>query len=412
MKMIIIGAGAAGLMAAYELTRKNIEVIVLERENRIGGRIHTLIPDGFSQTIEAAAEFIHGELPLTLSLMKKAKLPVSKVSGHFYSFASGRLKSGFGDSTVWSLFYEKADALQRDQTLSEFLEENFPGKEHNSFRTEVIAMAQGLDLADPDNLSVFSIREEWASEDQQYRPHSGYVSLLQYLHNESAKGQYELHLNAKVSKIDWKPNAVRVHASDKIYEAEAVIITSSVGNMQARQLEFVHPIPHKLNLFHAIGFGNVIKIILEFDRAFWEERAEALGFLFTPQSITFWTQLEEHKPILTGWIGNSHVSEYQDKTDAEIIESALAALVPVFGDIRDIFKIGAVFTYDTDSASGGGYSYLKIESKKAIAELNRGIEDTIWFAGEALHPKGEIATVEAALQSGRSVARKISTLKQ
>jgi monoamine oxidase len=45
--------------------------------------------------------------------------------------------------------------------------------------------------------------------------------------------------------------------------------------------------------------------------------------------------------------------------------------------------------------------------KKAIDEINKGVENTIWFAGEALYPGAEPGTVEAALQSGRYTARKI-----
>ena len=46
MKVIIIGAGASGLMAANILAQKGISVTVLEALDRIGGRIHTHTPEG------------------------------------------------------------------------------------------------------------------------------------------------------------------------------------------------------------------------------------------------------------------------------------------------------------------------------------------------------------------------------
>ena len=46
--VIIIGAGITGMTCAYQLTRKHKNVLVLERENRIGGQIHSWQIDGFT----------------------------------------------------------------------------------------------------------------------------------------------------------------------------------------------------------------------------------------------------------------------------------------------------------------------------------------------------------------------------
>ena len=61
--ILIIGAGAAGLMAARKLTAAGHAVMVLEASNRLGGRIHTIQPPGFLQPIEEGAEFVHGDAP-------------------------------------------------------------------------------------------------------------------------------------------------------------------------------------------------------------------------------------------------------------------------------------------------------------------------------------------------------------
>src|SRR5439155_1343505 len=41
-RVIVVGAGLAGLAAAQELTRAGVEVAVLEARDRPGGRVHTL----------------------------------------------------------------------------------------------------------------------------------------------------------------------------------------------------------------------------------------------------------------------------------------------------------------------------------------------------------------------------------
>ncbi|HZG01862.1 MAG TPA: FAD-dependent oxidoreductase, partial [Chitinophagales bacterium] len=70
--VIVIGAGASGLVAARELTKHGKKVCILEARDRVGGRIHTARINGFTKPIELGAEFIHGELPLTMSLLKEA----------------------------------------------------------------------------------------------------------------------------------------------------------------------------------------------------------------------------------------------------------------------------------------------------------------------------------------------------
>src|SRR4051812_796715 len=84
--VVIIGAGAAGLMAASSLSRHRLKVTVLEAKERIGGRIYTISEKGFPQPVELGAEFIHGNLPVTLQLLKDAGIGYEKVEGKLVSF--------------------------------------------------------------------------------------------------------------------------------------------------------------------------------------------------------------------------------------------------------------------------------------------------------------------------------------
>ena len=91
MDVIVIGAGAAGLMAAKILSAKGINVLVLEARDRMGGRIDT-ITKGFTFPVEGGAEFIHGNLETTLSLLKEAGLHYTKTEGEIYHIEKRELK--------------------------------------------------------------------------------------------------------------------------------------------------------------------------------------------------------------------------------------------------------------------------------------------------------------------------------
>jgi monoamine oxidase len=70
-KIIIAGGGVAGLFAARELSKYEYDVTLLEAADRLGGRIHTIRNSLFAQPVEKGVEFVHGNLPLTIQLLKK-----------------------------------------------------------------------------------------------------------------------------------------------------------------------------------------------------------------------------------------------------------------------------------------------------------------------------------------------------
>src|SRR6478672_6165337 len=89
--VIIIGAGASGLIAAYELSLTGRKVAVIEARARLGGRIHTIANKKFSVPVESGAEFIHGNLKLTKTLLKQAGISFSEVKGELWQKKSGKL---------------------------------------------------------------------------------------------------------------------------------------------------------------------------------------------------------------------------------------------------------------------------------------------------------------------------------
>ena len=69
-----------------------------------------------------------------------------------------------------------------------------------------------------------------------------------------------------------------------------------------------------------------------------------------------------------------------------------------------------VFNWTADPFTLGAYAYSTLGTAEAKKILNRPVENTLFFAGEALGKENESGTVEIALASGQTAARNILSL--
>src|SRR5579872_5406030 len=119
-QILIVGAGAAGLQAARQLSAAGFVVRIIEAVESAGGRMRTLSIPGFSEPVEAGAEFVHGDLPITLGLAREAG--VSLISTHFEQLTVGQQAAG---PDYWDELMEEMGRLDRDMPVAEFLATHF-----------------------------------------------------------------------------------------------------------------------------------------------------------------------------------------------------------------------------------------------------------------------------------------------
>jgi monoamine oxidase len=411
--VIIIGAGAAGLMAMQELVATGHKVCLLEASDSLGGRINTIRREGFEGDVETGAEFIHGNASVTLGLLKQANISYTPVSGDMIPIEKGVWFDEPENDRSIELLNEKISLLTDDCTIRHFLDIFFAEEEYEEVRTFIQHLAEGYCLADIDTASIFSFQKDISHfEETDYRIAGGYQSLINYLF-ETCEDKATVHFSSEVYNIMYRENDVLVKTKDgKSYQATKLIITVSAGVLKSADISFNPKLEEHDAAIKQLGFGSVVKILLQFSEPFWENKAKNLIFALSDEAIpTWWTQMPQRTCLLTGWLGGPGAKHASQLGGDEIYEIALKSLSNIFSveisRLRSLLTHHKIVCWDNNPYIKGGYSFNTLLSEPAKEILRKPVMDTIFFAGEAVYSGEFQGTVEAALVSGRDVARQI-----
>ncbi len=416
--IIIIGAGASGLMAARQLSEQGMNVLVLEADVRIGGRVHTVNDPAFPIPLEMGAEFVHGRLPLTLGLLKEAGIRYDEDVSGMIKITDGFWTKDDDFLPGWDELIEKMRSVKIDMSLKSFLDLYYSHSKHEVLRKEVIRFAEGFDLADVNLASMQSLLEEWDNEDhKQFRIPGGYKKLIEYLADKCRERGCKILTGVHVTRVNWKRHKVVIDTrTGRRFEAAKVIITVPLGiiqkiNTHQQTLEFNPSLNTMLKNARYIGYGSVTKYFALFDN-FFSPEIDKPSMIITDQLIpTWWVRFCGKEILLTGWHGGPSASKLAKATQSEYREQALESLAKTFRvektDLEKRLKAFRVINWSTQPYALGAYSYDMVGSREVKKLLRQPLADTVYFAGEGLHEGDAPGTVEAALSSGREAALKL-----
>lgn len=422
-RVIVIGAGAAGLAAARELKRIGADVVVLEARDRLGGRAVTdnSIADF---PVEMGAEFIHGQNALTWRYVKEFRLPTLPAENNdtsYHLFLDGMLHdydtwmyANTGSTKDPEVRIENAAAdwvyeEEREISLAELIRVSpalasfrMPSLLHlidNQFGEEV--------AANLDQLSVYGIAEATYPGDgrQDYRLKHGYSAMF----GRMAEG-LNIQLNAEVACVSWGGADVFVVTKDgRVFTGDAVVVTLPLAVLQANVVQFDPPLPAwKMEAINAIGAGHVTKIALTFKERFWPE---TLGELFTDRTFQVWWQPASGRktstPVLMANTGGRNGQFLEALTERDSVALAMEELAGMFGSgIHSQLTGAKIKAWGNDPFARMGYSYLPPETDGYRSELAESVGG-LYFAGEATNTIRP-ASVHGAIESGLRAAAEVA----
>jgi monoamine oxidase len=413
---LIVGAGAAGLMAARELARAGKGVTIVEARDRCGGRIYPLAIQEFGYPAEGGAEFVHGAAPVIRNLMREARLSLLPRAGTRWSTRTGALLPDKYSPPHADRFYRALATVKADLPIADFLEAHFADRQYDRLRRAITRTVEGYDAADPRRASTLALRDEWMARDegQHGRIAGGYGALVEYLASECRRHGAAIRLGACVTAIDEVPGGIAARCCDgAVFEADAAIIT--VPPPLLSEIALPSAARERAAAIADVGFGNVVKILLRFAMKWWADHRGLdladLSFLVSDAKVpTWWTQHPAAHPVLTGWFAGPKADTVSSLAADELVELGITSLAEIFDlspdSIRKDLVSSRAINWRNDPFARGAYSYATPKTRAAQSALRKP-GGVIIFAGEALYAGPDMGTVEAALASGLETAQMI-----
>ncbi len=405
-KVIIIGAGAAGLYAAYILKSKGIDFQILEASANYGGRLGKLT--GFANfPIDTGAQWLHGKNSILGDLITKSNTKITLDDSETKYWFNNQLVNSLPKNTDIFEGDDLPDISYNDYALQKGL-----GNEYK-YIVENMAGDQG---AAASRLSVFGNNqdeENWNSGDNDFKFRETFFDLIDKEIASQVKDK--ILLNTIVSKIDYSQSTIQItDSNNNTYNADKVIITVPIPILKSADIQFIPTLPNeKTTAFSKIGMDAGMKVFLKFSNKFFDQNiiGGPICAAYADDSIG----KAQNDNVLLAFIMGVQ-AEYLTSlgSDTAITTALLQELDTMYnGQATASFVASHVQNWTINRFVKGAYSYSTIGMGDARKVATKPINKKLYFAGEAMNTNGHHQTVHGAVETGyREVINILNDIKK
>ncbi|KAH6799352.1 polyamine oxidase 4 [Perilla frutescens var. frutescens] len=441
--IIVIGGGISGIAAARMLQNASFKVILLESQDRIGGRIHT--DYSFGCPVDMGASWLHGvcnENPLS-PVIRRLGLTLYRTSGDDSILYDHDLESyalfdinghQVPPSTVTEVgvtfkkILEETDKVRNGQTGDMSVKEAIlivldrnPELRQEGLAYEVlqwyICRMEAWFAADADMISLRAWDQEQVLSGGHGLMVQGYDPVIKALSRD-----IDIRLNHRVKKIVNGYKKVIVTVEDgRNFVADAAILTVPLGILKGNLIEFEPKLPEwKLSAISDLGIGNENKIAMRFDGVFWPN-VEFLGVVAnTSYSCGYFLNLHKATghPVLVYMAAGALANDLEKLSDEAAANFVMVQLKRMFPNATEPVKY-LVSRWGTDPNILGCYSYDAVGNSDDIYDRLRAPVGNLFFGGEAVsvEHQGSVhgaysAGIMAAENCQRHVMQRLGSLER
>ena len=356
-KIIVIGAGMSGLVAAYELVRVGHDVTILEARDRIGGRVLTIrSPFSNNHFAEGGAARIKPSHNLTLGYANHFNLnldPFYATSGDYVNMSNGN-REIISNNTYLNTSYGSI------------------------LRNEYLKIRGGSDL------------------------------LPRSFYNSSALNN-KIYLGVPVTSIHQQNDNVTVQTSNgNQFIADKVLCTVPITVLN--KIQFTPPLsPEKQTAMNGgYRYAPSTRVYMQFQNRFWEnESLNGWGNSDIPEEIWQPTwDLAGSTGIIMSYLRWTAAQEMDALSEEERINYILSRWENIFPGAASSLQSGMSQSWAEEEWSKGAWASPTGSQDAALANHIGLAEDRIHFAGE--HASDDHGWMQGALFSGLRAAAEIN----
>ena len=445
-KVIVIGAGLAGLAAAYELSQAGHDVAVLEARMRPGGRVHT-IRDPFPEGLyaEAGATRIPNHHHFTIKYAKLFGLtldpfapsnspslyyvrgkriqvmPGEKVDWPYELTAEERALglNGLRQKYIWSILGELGDVTDPSWPPPRLIKKYDQSNRSEFWRSRgaspaaiaLLSLGGHDDRADPRS-TLFMLRNQALNQkfSQYFKirggsdllPKAFATALSEKINYAAPVVRVEQHAQG-VKTIFMRAGTYHTLRGDYLICAVPFSVQGKIDAVPAFSAE-------KQRAIEQLPYLSVSKIFLQSRKRFWISEGFS-GFATTDLPIGQLWDLTYMQPgtrgILQAFPVSLHSRRVTRMTNQQRINFAREQVEIIYPSMRDHFEGGVTKCWDDDEWARGASAYYKPGQFSSLLPHVARPEGRIHFAGEHTSVWMD-GWMQGALESGERVSREVN----
>ncbi len=411
---VIVGAGLAGLSAAYKLKTAGWEVSILDGRNRIGGRVFSHKFADTDLICELGAEWVGESHARLHSLCGEFKIPLQKHQFEDSLMQNGKVSAprawGFSEPAkkAWAEMiagYEKLSQVQKTKLDSI---DWWTHLENIGYSNDDLVIRDLMDSTDFGesirNVSAFAALAEYAesspNNEMDYKMTGGNSRLVQEL--ATRVGNENIKPGKKVTDIIQKRGIVTVKVGAEEFIADACICTAPIPSL--RKIIFDPPLPAaQAAAAEKLGYSRIMKNSVLFDERFW--KAENFSMV-TDTTSHYYFHSTQSQPGKQGILTAYAVG---DKADVLASQSDMRRQIIVARDIVDLSwsapnlaRSIASYAWQRDEFTKGAYALYGPGEWFGLKPILARPHLKVLFAGE--HIADWQGFMEGAIESGEAAA--------
>lgn len=411
-KCVVIGAGLAGLAAAFKLKNAGWNVTVVEARDRVGGRVFSHRMNGL--VCELGAEWVGESHERIKSLCRDFAIPLQKHQFDDFLLRDGRVfrPGEWGFSTAARSAFDKAikgyEKLTEPQKRSIDALDWWTFLEKTGFSGDDLRLRDLMDSTDFGesirHVSAFAALAEYAESspknEMDYKMTGGNSRLVE----EFAKrvGPENIRTGTYVRKITQRAGSVSVSVDGGVLKADAVICTAPTNSLL--KIEFDPPLPAaQRRAAEQLVYARIAKNSVLYEKRFWG--ADNFSMVSDTASHYYFhsTQNQSGKEgILTAYAIGEKADVLASQSDDRRMNVITRDLVDFDRDAPGLARSIASYAWQRDEITDGAYALYRPGQWFGLRPLLQRPHGKVLFAGE--HLADWQGFMEGAIETGEAAA--------